>query len=76
MILGGEMIEMIMEGALVAMPSTLHQSDTLFQRGRDYLDEGRESNQRLRNKEKDQRNLDKGSIPKDSADRGRNPKES
>jgi hypothetical protein len=35
MILGGEMIEMIIEGALEAMPSTLHHSDTLCQRGRD-----------------------------------------
>jgi hypothetical protein len=44
MILGGEMIYMIIEGALESMPSTLHQSD--IQRGRDYSDEGRESIQR------------------------------
>jgi hypothetical protein len=40
MIPGGEMIEMIIEGALAAMPSTLHQSDILCQRGRDYSYEG------------------------------------
>jgi hypothetical protein len=46
------------------MTSVLHQSDTLFQRGRDSSDAGRESNQRLRNIEKYQRNLDKGRIQK------------
>jgi hypothetical protein len=46
MIPGGEMIEMIIEGALEAMPSTLHQSGILCQRERYYSDEGRESNER------------------------------
>jgi len=72
----GEMIKMIIEGELVAMPSTLHQSDTFFQRGRDYSDEGGKSNQRIRNTKKDQWNLDRGSIPKESAYRGSIPKES
>jgi hypothetical protein len=73
-------------GSMSIMNSILHQSDTLFQRGRDSSNAGRESNQRLRNIEKYQRNLDKGRIPKDSADiggatlrrvqsRGSNPKE-
>jgi hypothetical protein len=44
MIPGGEMIEMIIEGELASIPSTLHKSDTLCQRRRDYSDEGRESN--------------------------------
>jgi hypothetical protein len=35
MILGREIIDMIIEGALAAMPSTFHQIDTLFQRGID-----------------------------------------
>jgi hypothetical protein len=61
MIPGGEMIEMITEGALEAMPSTLHQTDILCQRGIYYSDEGKESNQRLRNIEKDQKHLDRGS---------------
>jgi hypothetical protein len=39
MIPGGEMIEMIVEGEFSTMPSTLHHSDTLFQRGRYYSDE-------------------------------------
>jgi hypothetical protein len=46
MIPGGEMIEMIIEGALASMPSTLHHSGILCQRERDYSYEGRESNQR------------------------------
>jgi len=46
MIPRGEMIEMIIEGALTTTPSTLHQSDILFQRERYYLYEGRENNQR------------------------------
>jgi hypothetical protein len=63
-------------GSMSIMTSVLHQSDTLFQRGRDSSNAGRESNQRLRNTEKDQRNLDKGRSPKDSADRGSIPKKS
>jgi hypothetical protein len=70
------MIEMIIEGALETIPSTLHQSDTLCQRGRDYLYKGRESNQKFRNTEKDEMHLDRGSSPKDNVDRGSSPKES
>jgi hypothetical protein len=36
MILGGEMIAMIIEGALATIPSILHQSDIIFHRERDY----------------------------------------
>jgi hypothetical protein len=43
MILGGEMIDMIIEGALAIIPSTLHQSDILCQIKRYYSDEGRET---------------------------------
>jgi hypothetical protein len=46
MIPGGEMMEMIIEGELATMTSTLNQSDILCQKDRDYSDEGRESNQR------------------------------
>jgi hypothetical protein len=56
------------------MTSVLHQSGTLCQRGIYYSDEGRESNQRLRNTENDQRDFDRTSIPKESSFRGRNPK--
>jgi hypothetical protein len=42
----GEMIEMIIEGALESMQSILHHSDILCQRERDYSDEGRDNNQR------------------------------
>jgi hypothetical protein len=38
MIPRGEMIEMIIEGALATVPSKLHPSDTFCKRGRDYLD--------------------------------------
>jgi hypothetical protein len=62
------------KGSMSDMTSVLHQSDTLCQRGRYYSDEGRESNQRLRNTEKDQRHLDRGSIPKESSVRGSSPK--
>jgi hypothetical protein len=35
MIIRGETIEMIIEGALATIPSALHQSDILFQKRRD-----------------------------------------
>jgi hypothetical protein len=62
------------KGSMSDMTSMFHQSDTLCQRGRYYSDEGRESNQRLRNTEKYQRNLDRGRNPKESSVRGRIPK--
>jgi hypothetical protein len=40
------------KGRMSDITSKLHQSDTLFQRGRYYSYEGRESNERLRNIEK------------------------
>jgi hypothetical protein len=61
------------EGIISDMTSVLHQSDTLFQRGIYYSYEGRERNQRLKNKEKYQRNLEKGSNPKESSVRGISP---
>jgi hypothetical protein len=42
--------------------------------GRYYSYEGRESNQRLINTKKNQRHVDRGSIPKESSVRGRIPK--
>jgi hypothetical protein len=66
MILGGEMIEMVIEGAM----KTMHYIDILFYRESDYLYE-----------EKDQIHLDRGSSTsrgknlKDRSVRGSNPKE-
>jgi hypothetical protein len=45
-----------------------------FKRERYYSYEGRESNQRLRNIEKDQRHFDRESNPKESSVRGSNAK--
>jgi hypothetical protein len=62
------------KGRMRDMNLVLHQSDTPFQRGRYYLDEGRESNQRLRNIEKYKIHLDRGSIPKESSVTGSSTK--
>jgi hypothetical protein len=62
------------KGRMSDMTSVLHQSDTRFQRGRYYSYEGRESNQRLINKNKNQRHVERGSNPKESSIRGRIPK--
>jgi hypothetical protein len=62
------------KGRMSDMTSVLHQSDTLCQRGIYYSYEGRESNQRLRNIEKYQMNLDRGRIPKEISVGGRSPK--
>jgi hypothetical protein len=63
-------------GSMRIMTSVLHQSDTCLQRGRNSSNAGRESNHRLRNIEKYQRNIDKGRIPKDNVDKGSIPKKS
>jgi len=62
------------KGRMSDMTSLLHESDTLCQRGIYYSYEGRESNQSLRNKKKDKRHLDRGSIPKENSVKGSNPK--
>jgi hypothetical protein len=53
-------------GRMSDMTSMLHQSDTLFERGRYYSYAGRESNHRLINTKKNQRQVDRGSNPKES----------
>jgi hypothetical protein len=62
------------KGILIDMNSMLHQSDTIFKRERNYSNAGRENNQMIRNTKKDQIYLHRGSIPKESSVRGRNPK--
>jgi hypothetical protein len=68
------MVYLLCTYLLCDMTLVLHQSDSLCQRGIYYSYEGREINQRLRNTDKYQRNLDMGRNPKESSVRGINHK--
>jgi hypothetical protein len=61
------------KGRMSDMTSVLHHSDTLFQRGRYYSYEGRESNQRLRNTEKISKEFRQGEQPQGEFSQGEYP---